>query len=179
MLVSLAYLITGFYTYELIPLLFSGDPRPWGWLIDLFYEHLYRTFYHWISGWSLEYFLPHLVLYWLAIWLHLTSQATIQELLFDHNVTNITISQVDMPIEDQCVAGFLDTMDDDYYHPGEEPRCWGEIGDIQQAFYSGYFKSHGLKAQSVHFPDGIMGSVSVTSKCINDNGILNLSCLAD
>ena len=30
MLVSLAYLTTGFYTYELIPLLFGGDPRPWG-----------------------------------------------------------------------------------------------------------------------------------------------------
>jgi hypothetical protein len=95
----------------------------------------------------------------------------IQELLFDHNVANITISHVDMPMMDQRVAGFLDDMDDDYYRPGEEPRRRGDTSDdIQRAFYSGYFKSHGLKAQTVTFPDGMTGSVFVASKRINDNG---------
>jgi len=180
MLVSLAHITTGFYIYELIPLLFGGDPRPWGRFIDEFYEHLYKKFYHRISGGSLEFFLPRLLSYRIAIWIRLTSQATIQELLFDHNVANITISHVDMPMMDQRVAGFLDDMDDDYCRPGEEPRRRGDTSDdIQRAFYSGYFKSHGLKAQTVTFPDGMTGSVFVASKRINDNGILNLSRLAD
>ena len=180
MLVSLAYIATGFYIYELVPLLFGDDPRPWGRFIDKFYEHIYTTFYHRISGRSLEFFLPRLLLYRLAMWLRLTSQATIQELLFDNNVANITITHVDMPMMDQRVVGFLDDMDDDYYRPGEEPRRRGETNDdIQRAFYSGYFKTHGLKAQTVTFPDGMTGSVFVASKRVNDNGILNLSRLAD
>jgi hypothetical protein len=49
--------------------------------------------------------------------------------------------------------------------------------DIQRAFYSGYLRRHGLKAQVVYLPIGIIGSVFVTELRQNDNGVQNISGL--
>ena len=51
--------------------------------------------------------------------------------------------------------------------------------DIQRAFYSGYLRLHGLKAQVVYLPIGIIGSVFITELRQNDNGVQNLSGLND
>ena len=51
--------------------------------------------------------------------------------------------------------------------------------NIQQAFYSGYFCKHGLKAQVVYLPIGLIGSIFITEIRQNDNGILNMSGLND
>jgi hypothetical protein len=51
--------------------------------------------------------------------------------------------------------------------------------DVQWAFYSGYLRSHGLKAQVVYLPIGIVGSVFITEIHQNDNGTLKMSGLSD
>ena len=49
--------------------------------------------------------------------------------------------------------------------------------DIQRAFYSGYLRRHGLKAQVVYLPIGIVGSVYIIELRQNDNGVQNMSGL--
>lgn len=44
---------------------------------------------------------------------------------------------------------------------------------------SAYFRAHGLKAQVVFLPNGMIGSVYIASMRHNDNGILNMSNLAN
>ena len=51
--------------------------------------------------------------------------------------------------------------------------------DIQQAFYSGYLCHHGLKAQVVYLPIGVIGLVFITELWQNDSGLLNMSGLND
>jgi hypothetical protein len=51
--------------------------------------------------------------------------------------------------------------------------------DVQRAFYSGYLRSHGLKAQVVYLPIRIVGSVFISEIRQNDNGTLNMSGLSD
>ena len=51
--------------------------------------------------------------------------------------------------------------------------------DFQQAFYSGYLLSHGMKAQVVYLPIGIVGSVFISEIRQNNNGTLNMSGLSD
>ncbi len=58
-------------------------------------------------------------------------------------------------------------------------RMHGFVENIQRAFYSGYLRHHGLKAQVVYLPIGIVGSIFITELCHNDNGILNMSGLND
>ena len=48
---------------------------------------------------------------------------------------------------------------------------------IQKAFYSGYFKEHGVKYQNLLLPNGLYGSVWGASTSYNDMGILNMSGL--
>ena len=50
---------------------------------------------------------------------------------------------------------------------------------IQRAFYSGYFRGHGLKYQHVLLPNGLFGSVWGTSQTYNDVGVANMSGLED
>jgi hypothetical protein len=44
---------------------------------------------------------------------------------------------------------------------------------------SSYFRAHGLKAQVVFLPNGMIGSVYIASMRHNDNGILNMSNLSN
>jgi hypothetical protein len=77
-----------------------------------------------------------------------------------------------------CVFGFLDDFALLTAHPGNSAtRRTGFYKDIQRAFYSGYLGKHGLKAQVVFLPIGLIGSIFITEICQNDNGILNMSGL--
>ena len=163
-LVVMVFLATGEYTYSFVPDFFGGDPRPWGRFIEEFFKHLYITFYHRISGISLQAFTDRLPVYQQAIWERITNFATVGECRIDAGIANIRVSHYSMPVQFQRVVGVLDDTDDDFFRPGDEPRRRGEINyDVQRAFYSGYFKEHGLKAQTVMFPDGIVGSAFVAS----------------
>ena len=50
---------------------------------------------------------------------------------------------------------------------------------IQRAFYSGYFRGHGLKYQTVLLPNGLYGSVWGASQQHNDTGVFNMSGLEE
>ena len=50
---------------------------------------------------------------------------------------------------------------------------------MQRAYYSGYFRAHGLKYQHVLLPNRLFGRVWVTSTSYNDIGLANLSGLDD
>jgi hypothetical protein len=50
---------------------------------------------------------------------------------------------------------------------------------IQWAFYYGYLCHHGLKAQVVYLPIGVIGLVFITELWQNDSGLLNMSGLND
>ena len=66
-----------------------------------------------------------------------------------------------------CALGFVDN----FGLPSARPA------NIQRAFYSGYFRAHGLKAQIVWLPIGIIGFVFIAELRQNDNGVQNTSGL--
>jgi hypothetical protein len=77
-----------------------------------------------------------------------------------------------------CPFEFLD----DFAIPAARPGSWTRRvndfeHDIQRAFYSGYLRRHGLKAQVVYLPIGIVGSIFITELRQNDNGLQNISGL--
>ncbi len=75
---------------------------------------------------------------------------------------------------------FLDDFAMPTARPGSSPTCrHGFVANIQRAFYLGYLRRHGLKAQVVFLPIGIVGSIFITEIRYNDNGILNVSRLND
>ena len=53
------------------------------------------------------------------------------------------------------------------------------LKNLQWAFYSGYFCYHGLKAQVLYLPNGMIGSIFVATLAHNDQGMQNLSGLND
>jgi hypothetical protein len=63
--------------------------------------------------------------------------------------------------------------------PVEYGRRHNYKSDIQRAFYSGYLCHHGLKAQVVYLPIGVIGLVFITELWQNDSGLLNMSGLND
>ena len=78
------------------------------------------------------------------------------------------------------IFGFLDDFALRTGRPaGEYSRLRATIPDIQRAFYSGYFRAHGLKAQVVWLPIGIIGCIFITEIRQNDNGVQNMSGLND
>ncbi len=79
-----------------------------------------------------------------------------------------------------CIFGFLDDFAMPTARPGSSAtRRHGYESDIQCAFYSGYLGCHGLKAQVVYLPIGVIGSVFITELWQNDSGLLNMSGLND
>ena len=74
--------------------------------------------------------------------------------------------------------GSWTTLDVEPFSPGTSVRREnGFYDDIQRAFYSGYFAGHGLKVQALSLPNGMIGSVYVSSLRNSDSGLLNLSGL--
>jgi hypothetical protein len=83
---------------------------------------------------------------------------------------------VDLPFESFRIFGFIDDYGVATCRPGHENQE-GFMHDIQRAYYSGYLRAHGMKAQVVFLPNGMVGSVFVASLRHNDNGMLNMSGL--
>ena len=91
-----------------------------------------------------------------------------------------TIGRVYVEPKDQRCVGFLD---DTCLQTNRPSPNYDEDGvpdnSPQRSVYTGFMKKHGLKAQTVYFPDGMVGSVFVASMRNNDNGMMNLSALGD
>jgi hypothetical protein len=78
------------------------------------------------------------------------------------------------------VFGFLDNFALPTACPGDlATQREGFYDNFQRAFYSGYFRKHGLKAQVVYLPIGLIESIFITKICQNNNGVLNMSGLND
>ena len=79
-----------------------------------------------------------------------------------------------------CIFGFLDDFAMPTARPGSSAtRQYDFDSDIQWVFYSGYLRPHGLKAQVIYLPIGIIGLVFITELRQNDSGVLNMSGLND
>jgi hypothetical protein len=77
-----------------------------------------------------------------------------------------------------CNFGFLHDFAIPTARPGSSASSVHDFeSNIQRAFYLGYLRCHGLKAQVVYLPIGIIGSVFITKLRQNDSGVLNMSGL--
>ena len=93
---------------------------------------------------------------------------------------------VDIPFDSFYCGMLLDDTSISTSRPGAGPcgdyvmAPW-RVGAyfMQRAFYSGYFRGHGLKYQHILLPNGLYGSVWGTSHTYNDVGVANLSGLED
>ena len=159
--------------------IFGGDPRDYSKMCEMMIEHLYTNFYNKISGDSLAQWLPahldrcrsliHNALANGAIWeRQVVNGQVVDEAWIVHHFDYNTFR----------IFGFLDDMAARTARPGDSARRRLHFNhDIQRAFYSGYVRKHGLKAQVVFLPIGIIGSVFVTELRQNDNGVQNISGL--
>jgi len=178
-LVMLFHFIKGTPFTQMARLTFGGDPRRLSEMFDLMIDHLYFTFYHKISGVSLDQWIPR--------YLH-----TCRRLIFDaisDGALEETLYVDGVAVDRQWILHHFDfdtfrpfAFGDDMAMPTARPgdsatRNSNFAQDIQRAFYSGYLRCHGLKAQVVYLPIGIIGAVFITELRQNDNGVQNMSGL--
>lgn len=178
-IIFLHHMIKGAPFTEMARHTFGGDPRPFSKMCDLMIDHLYITFYNKISGTSLEQWIPrYLNTCRLLIHDALGDGAIFEEQYVDGEVVNQQLIRHYFDFDTFRPFGFLDDFAQPTARPGIAPtRLHNYAHDIQRAFYSGYLRSHGLKAQVVYLPIGIIGSVFVTEIRQNDNGVQNMSGL--
>lgn len=159
---------------------FGGDPRSFSKMSDAMIDYLYYTFYNKISGTSLDQWLPrYLDDCRLLIHNALTRNVGVLETEFvNGEVVNETWIHHHFHFPTFRPFGFLDDFALRTPRPGVSLRRQYRFrDDIQRAFYSGYLRGHGLKAQVVWLPIGIIGSVYITEIRQNDNGVQNMSGL--
>jgi hypothetical protein len=159
---------------------FGGDPRYMSSMFELMVNHLYLSFYNKISGSSLDQWLPrYLDRCRQLIYNALGDGAIFETEYFDGEVINQTWIIHHFHFNTFRIFGFLDDFAIPTARPGGGPnaRLREFAHDIQRPFYSGYLRAHGLKAQVVFLPIGIIGSVFITELHQNDNGVQNISGL--
>lgn len=180
-LVMLYHMIKGSMFTDMARNIFGGDPRRLSDMNELMIHHLYMTFYNKISRRSLEQWVPtHVHLCRELIHSSLASGA-LEEVVYE-NGEEIDRHLVMHHFELNSFRpfGFLDDFAMPTARPGSLAQRSLELRhDIQRSFYSGYLRRHGLKAQVVYLPIGIIGSVFITELRQNDNGVQNISGLND
>jgi hypothetical protein len=162
--------------------IFGGDPRRYSLAIPTVVKYLHHNFYHKISGDSFRLWTTpaKVEAFRYAIWLHLQQRPTIEEQEFDPGIAGADFILDDLPFDHFQPFGFLDDYGISTARVGDEPRRrLGFAHDLQRAFYSGYFRHHGLKAQVVFLPNGMIGSVFIAALAHNDQGMQNMSGLND
>ena len=117
---------------------YGGDPREFTYMTRAFTNHLYETFYHKISGNSMEYWIPYINEFRRAIWRRLVSGnvTTTEYDEFEAEERETTRHYVDVPFENFRIFGFLDASGYEGPRPGDEAtRFEGIDEDIQRVFY--------------------------------------------
>ena len=175
----LFHMIKGTPFTEMVRHTFGGDPCCLLRMYQVMIDHLYVTFYNKISGTSMDQWIPlHLSICRRLIYDAL-SDGALKEVEFDNGeVVDRRWILHHFQFDSFCPFGFLD----DFAIPTARPGSWTRKvndfeHDIQRAFYSGYLRRHGLKAQVVYLPIGIVGSIFITELRQNDNGVQNISGL--
>ena len=178
-LVFMFHMIKGVPFTEMARHTFGGDPRRLSEMHHLMVNHLYTTFYNKISGTSLDQWVPvHLDRCRRLIYDAL-SDGALEEVEYENGeIVDRRRIHHHFDFDSFRPFGFLD----DFGMPTATPGIWARRNndfqhDIQRAFYSGYLRKHGLKAQVVYLPIGIIGSVFITELRQNDNGVQNISGL--
>jgi len=154
---------------------FCGDPCRLSEMNDLFISYAYNAFYNKILGKSLDQWLPDKLDLCRELILSSVASGAIEEIEFeDGQVIDPQWLTHHFDFDSFCVFGFLDDFAmPTARHAGSATRTHGFDENIQRAFYSGYLRHHGLKAQVVYLPIGIVGSIFITELRQNDNGVLN------
>ena len=140
---------------------------------------MYYTFYNKISGRSLDQWLPR----YLDTCRHLIYNALIETASRETNYVNGQLVYEEwifhhIDFDSFCILSFMDDCAMPTGRPGDSrTRRLNLSQDIQRAFYSGYLRKHGLKAQVVYLLIGIVASVFITELRQNDNGVQNMSGL--
>ena len=160
---------------------FGGDPRRMSEMFEVMVNHVYFTFYNKISGTSLDQWLPsHVDQCRQLIHRALSNGALLETTMEDGEVIDSRLITHYFDLATFRIFGFIDDFALRTARPGNTATRRHEIRqDIQRSFYSGYFRAHGLKAQVVYLPIGIIGSVFIDSIREHDNGMQNISGLND
>ena len=178
-IIFLFHMIKGTPFTEMARHTFGGDPRYLSNMFELMIDHLYMTFYNKISGTSLGQWIPRYLNRCRELIHGALSDGALHETEYvNGEVVNQTWIQHHFDIDTFRIFGFLDDFAIPTARPATEAsRRHHFEHDIQRAFYSGYLRRHGLKAQVVYLPIGIVGSVYITELRQNDNGVQNMSGL--
>jgi hypothetical protein len=150
-------------------------------MFDQMINHLYVTFYNKISGISIQQWIPrYLETCRRLIHNSLTDGAIWEAEYVNGEVVNEEWIIHHFDFQTFRIFGFMDDLAMPTARPGNSSsRSHDYAQDIQRAFYSGYLRRHGLKAQVVYLPIGIIGAVFITELRQNDNGVQNMSGLND
>jgi hypothetical protein len=152
---------------------FGGDPIRFSYSIQAIGKYLFTTFYHKISGNSMNQWISKIDDFRNTIWRKISAGGTMEI-----NVTNETLVTLGIPFDSFRVFGFLDDTGFRTTAPGiGARRRLGFVDDVQRALYSGYFAAHGVKVQAITLPNGLIGSIYVGSLRVSDSGLLNVSNL--
>jgi hypothetical protein len=180
-LIYLYHITKGTPFTEMARFVFGGDPRRLSEMNILFINHGYFTFYNKISGHSMNQWLPHsLRTCWRLIYDALSSDAIEEVEFLEGQVIDRRWILHHFDFDNFCIFCFLDDFAMPTACPGSSAtRRHDYESDIQRAFYSGYLCRHGLKAQVVYLPIGVIGLVFITELRQNDSGLLNMSGLND
>ena len=173
---------------RLIPLNFGGGISRWSEAFEWFINDIFVRFYNKISGTSLQRWAGDMEEFRQVIHTKLTSPPCELERWANVGLidADLGLYLVDLPFESFLCGMLLDDTSIRTNRPGSDPFGDYEMAPrrqgahfIQKAFYSGYFRGHGLKYQHILLPNGLYGSVWGASHSHNDVGIANLSGLED
>jgi hypothetical protein len=178
-LVYLYHLTKGMPFTEMARFVFGGDPRRLSEMNVLFINHGYITFYNKISGYSMsQWILSSLNTCQRLIYNALSSDAIEEVEFMGGKVVDRRWILHHFNFDSFRIFDFLDDFAMPTACPGSSAtRVHAFESDIQRAFYSGYLCCHGLKAQVVYLPIGVIGLVFITELRQNNSGVLNMSGL--
>ena len=152
---------------------FGSDHRRFAYFIRMVCDHIYKKKYHKVSGDSIRMWLPHISIFFHAIWERLTNGETLEQSCISLSTIRLNIS-----FEGFQLFGFLDDTGFRTNAPGLERRItYGFNGDTQRSFYSDYFAGRGMKAQVITLPNDMYGAVYLGALRVSDTGLLNMSGL--
>ena len=181
-------MVTGDPWHCLIPTNFGGGISRWVEAFEWFVNFLFTRFFNKISGDSMRMWSGKMEGFRRMLHSKITSPPCDLELWANVGAIDdeLGLYLVDVPFDSFLCAMLVDDTSIRTARPGAgphgdyvgAPRRLGAYF-LQRAFYSGYFRGHGLKYQHVMLPNGLYGSVWGTSHTYNDVGVANMSGLED
>ena len=188
LIVCLSRIATGDPWCRLIPSNFGGGLSRWSDGFEWFINYLFETFYHKITGNSMKMWVAEMDEFRRVIHKKVTKiPCEIETWASTGEIdAQLGLQLIDIPFDQFYISFLIDDTNLKCCRPGSgpfgnyhsAPRRFG-AHYIQRAFYSGYFKEHGIKYQNVLLPNGLYGSVWGASTSYNDMGILNMSGLIE